>query len=607
MVGGNPNSDLLANLDTRLITESQQYAAVFSEKALIKSLYTFALQYPADLLACSQCHRNWVPECSGGSFCSGASEGEDREERARGGGGRQKRDTERKKERGRSERERAQERKSEGSTVTDASFGLLLGVFVVCGLALLGLLTFVSWKLCRAPWRAKAHFPGPSLAPACDPEDCPLQPPLLLPSPQQPAVTMATEKVKDPLGSMGFLEAAVKISHTSPDIPAEVQLSMREHFLRRTQRMQRQATEPASSTRHNSFKRHLPRQMQVGSLDLGNDYQVDNDEKPTGIGRIQPELYQQKALESEDSSKNGSSKNCGRINISLKYDYENEALMVNILKASDLPAKDLCGTSDPYVKVYLLPDRKKFQTRVHRKTLNPTFNESFQFPVPYDELPVRKLHMSVFDFDRFSRHDMIGEVVLENLFEMSDLSRETDIWRDIQYATTESVDLGEIMFSLCYLPTAGRLTLTVIKCRNLKAMDITGYSDPYVKVSLICDGRRLKKKKTSIKKNTLNPTYNEAIIFDIPPDSMDHVSLHISVMDYDLVGHNEIIGVMRVGCHAEGLGRDHWNEMLAYPRKPIAHWHPLLESKKSEKEWKARTASFDSQGSCPSPRPPASP
>ncbi|XP_034074086.1 synaptotagmin-6 [Gymnodraco acuticeps] len=488
-----------------------------------------------------------------------------------------------------------------------SSFGLLLGVFLFCGLALLGLLTFVSWKLCRVPLQTKAHLSSPSLTLTCDPEICPLQPTILLPSPLQSPVTMATEKVKDPMGSMGFLEAAVKISHTSPDIPAEVQLSMREHFLRRTTRMQRQATEPASSTRHNSFKRHLPRQMQVGSLDLGYDYTPDNDDRPTSIGRIQPELYQQKTLESEDSSKNGSSKNCGRINFSLKYDYENEALIVNIIKASDLPAKDLCGTSDPYVKVYLLPDRKKFQTRVHRKMLNPIFNESFQFPVPYDELAIRKLHMSVFDFDRFSRHDMIGEVELDNLFETSDLSRETNIWRDIQYASTESVDLGEVMFSLCYLPTAGRLTLTVIKCRNLKAMDITGYSDPYVKVSLVCDGRRLKKKKTSIKKNTLNPTYNEAIIFDIPPDSMDHVSLHISVMDYDLVGHNEIIGVMRLGCHAEGLGRDHWNEMLAYPRKPIAHWHPLLESKKSEKEWKARTASFDSQGSCPSPRPPASP
>lgn len=32
------------------------------------------------------------------------------------------------------------------------------------------------------------------------------------------------------------------------------------------------------------------------------------------------------------------------------------------------------------------------------------------------------------------------------------------------------------MLSLCYLPTAGRLTVTVIKGRNLKAMDITGKS-----------------------------------------------------------------------------------------------------------------------------------
>uniref|UniRef100_A0A3B3S2F8 Synaptotagmin 6 n=1 Tax=Paramormyrops kingsleyae TaxID=1676925 RepID=A0A3B3S2F8_9TELE len=288
---------------------------------------------------------------------------------------------------------------------------------------------------------------------------------------------MATEKLKEPSDSTGFLEAAVKISHTSPDIPAEVQLSMKEHFLRRAQRMQRQTTEPASSTRHSSFKRHLPRQMQVASLDLGNDYvDADLNEQPTSIGRIKPELYVQKTQETEDASKNGG-KTCGKINFSLRYDYENEALLVNILKAFDLPAKDLCGSSDPYVKIYLLPDRKqKYQTRVHRKTLNPTFDESFQFPVPYEELSSRKLHLTVFDFDRFSRHDMIGEVIVDNLFEASDLSRETSIWKDIQYATTESVDLGEVMFSLCYLPTAGRLTLTVIKCRNLKAMDITGYS-----------------------------------------------------------------------------------------------------------------------------------
>ncbi|KAF1387158.1 hypothetical protein PFLUV_G00102440 [Perca fluviatilis] len=142
---------------------------------------------------------------------------------------------------------------------------------------------------------------------------------------------------------------------------------------------------------------------------------------------------------------------------------------------------------------------------------------------------------------------------------------------------SHNVDLGELMFSLCYLPTAGRLTITMIKARNLKAMDITGASDPYVKVSLMCEGRRLKKRKTSTMRNTLNPLYNEAIVFDVPPENINQISLLIAVMDYDRVGHNEVIGVCRVGNEAESLGRDHWNEMLTYPRKPIAHWHPLME------------------------------
>lgn len=63
-----------------------------------------------------------------------------------------------------------------------------------------------------------------------------------------------------------------------------------------------------------------------------------------------------------------------------------------------------------------------------------------------------------------------------------------------------------------------------------------------------------------------------------------HITHDVYFRSLFRVGHNEIIGVNRVGCEAEGLGRDHWNEMLAYPRKPIAHWHPLLEPKKSEKE-----------------------
>lgn len=39
--------------------------------------------------------------------------------------------------------------------------------------------------------------------------------------------------------------------------------------------------------------------------------------------------------------------------------------LFQVLQGRELPAKDFSGTSDPYIKIYLLPDRKKkFQTRV---------------------------------------------------------------------------------------------------------------------------------------------------------------------------------------------------------------------------------------------------
>lgn len=55
--------------------------------------------------------------------------------------------------------------------------------------------------------------------------------------------------------------------------------------------------------------------------------------------------------------------------------------------------------------------------------------------------------------------------------------------------------------------------------------------------------------------------------------------IQMCVFTTNRVGHNEVIGVCHTGPEAEGLGRDHWNEMLAYPRKPITHWHALGEVK----------------------------
>ena len=54
---------------------------------------------------------------------------------------------------------------------------------------------------------------------------------------------------------------------------------------------------------------------------------------------------------------------------------------------------------------------KKFETKVNRKTLNPFFNETFQFKnLPYADTFEKTLMFTIFDYDRFSKHDRIGEV-----------------------------------------------------------------------------------------------------------------------------------------------------------------------------------------------------
>lgn len=55
--------------------------------------------------------------------------------------------------------------------------------------------------------------------------------------------------------------------------------------------------------------------------------------------------------------------------------------------------------------------------------------------MPLNELHSRKLHFSVYDFDRFSRHDLIGQVVVDNLLDFSEGSGDKPIWRDIVEGT----------------------------------------------------------------------------------------------------------------------------------------------------------------------------
>ncbi|XP_017859219.1 PREDICTED: synaptotagmin 1 isoform X7 [Drosophila arizonae] len=299
--------------------------------------------------------------------------------------------------------------------------------------------------------------------------------------------------------------------------------------------------------------------------------------------KVQPDMEEltENAEEGDEEDKQSEQK-LGRLNFKLEYDFNSNSLAVTVIQAEELPALDMGGTSDPYVKVYLLPDKKKkFETKVHRKTLSPVFNETFTFKsLPYADAMNKTLVFAIFDFDRFSKHDQIGEVKVPLC--TIDLAQTIEEWRDLISVEGEGGQLGDICFSLRYVPTAGKLTVVILEAKNLKKMDVGGLSDPYVKIAIMQNGKRLKKKKTSIKKCTLNPYYNESFSFEVPFEQIQKICLVVTVVDYDRIGTSEPIGRCILGCMATGTELRHWSDMLASPRRPIAQWHTLKDPEETD-------------------------
>ncbi|XP_045927351.1 synaptotagmin Va isoform X3 [Micropterus dolomieu] len=291
--------------------------------------------------------------------------------------------------------------------------------------------------------------------------------------------------------------------------------------------------------------------------------------------------------EGEQGKEEEEKENFGKLEYTLDYNFTDNQLIVGILQAQDLPAMDLGGTSDPYVKVYMLPDKKKkFETKVQRKNLCPVFNETFIFKIPYSELGGQTLVLQVFDFDRFGKHDVIGEIKIP--MNSIDLAQPIHEWKDLVGGEKEEQEkLGDICISLRYVPTAGKLTVNIMEAKNLKKMDVGGLSDPFVKVVLQHNGKRLKKKKTSVKQNTLNPYFNESFSFEIPFSQIQKIQVLITVYDYDKLGSNDPIGKCWIGYGASGVGLRHWSDMLANPRRPVAQWHTLLPEEEVDAALKA--------------------
>ena len=68
------------------------------------------------------------------------------------------------------------------------------------------------------------------------------------------------------------------------------------------------------------------------------------------------------------------------------------------------------------------------------------------------------------------------------------------------------------------------------------------FLDPYVKIYLLYNDQRIAKKKTHVKKRTLNPVFNESFVFELPhlEEGLKNISLEFMLLDWDRVTKNEV-------------------------------------------------------------------
>ncbi|XP_008633146.1 PREDICTED: synaptotagmin-like protein 2 isoform X7 [Corvus brachyrhynchos] len=151
---------------------------------------------------------------------------------------------------------------------------------------------------------------------------------------------------------------------------------------------------------------------------------------------------------------------------------------------------------------------------------------------------------------------------------MASLSSVSGSLMSIYSADFGNVDVkGNIQFAIDYVEQLNELHIFICQCKDLAVADVKRQrSDPYVKTYLLPEKYRLGKRKTSVKKKTFDPVYNEILRYKIEKDLLKNQSLNISVWHNDTFGRNSFLGEVELD-----LGAWDWND----PSNKQINWFPL--------------------------------
>ena len=101
-------------------------------------------------------------------------------------------------------------------------------------------------------------------------------------------------------------------------------------------------------------------------------------------------------------------------------------------------------------------------------------------------------------------------------------------------------------------------------------------ADPYVKIALYCEGVRLSKANTRVKRRSTNPVYNEKFNFNVSAEEISLTTVVLKIANHCQAASGAAsLGMLVLGFDSFGSGQEHWNSMLESPSRHTEKWHKL--------------------------------
>ncbi|XP_050309807.1 extended synaptotagmin-2 [Anthonomus grandis grandis] len=123
----------------------------------------------------------------------------------------------------------------------------------------------------------------------------------------------------------------------------------------------------------------------------------------------------------------------GRIQLTLRYSIQRQKLVVVVHKIANIPLKEPSNIPDPYVKLYLLPERSKDskrKTQVIKDNCNPVFDETFEYTINQAELMNKQLEVTVGTQKQIFSGKALGQIIID--LSKLNLAQALTSWFDLQ-------------------------------------------------------------------------------------------------------------------------------------------------------------------------------